>query len=74
MVTEVSVKDLEGCPNVVEVIYGASGRSTPADEFMITEVRERMIKFDSFSKLLEMEMNLIEELIGNLLQSVERGN
>ena len=39
LVTEVSVKDLEGCPNVVEVIY-PSGRRAPADEFMITEVRK----------------------------------
>ena len=39
MVTEVSVKDLQGHPNVVEVIY-PSGRSATADEFMITEVRK----------------------------------
>ena len=38
MVTEVSVRDLQGHPNVVEVIY-PSGRRGPADEFMITEVR-----------------------------------
>ena len=39
MVTEVSVKDHYGHPNVVEVIY-PSGRNATADEFMITEVRK----------------------------------
>ena len=39
MVTEVSVKDLQGYPNVVEVIY-PYGRCATADEFMITEVRK----------------------------------
>tara|TARA_B100000242_G_C42906578_1_gene420402 strand:+ start:322 stop:579 length:258 start_codon:yes stop_codon:yes gene_type:complete len=39
MVTEVSVKDHYGHPNVVEVLY-PSGRKAPADEFMITEVRK----------------------------------
>ena len=39
MVTEVSVKDLQGYPNVVEVIY-PYGRCATVDEFMITEVRK----------------------------------
>lgn len=39
MVTEVSVKDHYGHPNVVEVIY-PSGRNATVDEFMITEVRK----------------------------------
>jgi len=38
MVTEISVRDLQGCPNVVEVLY-PSGRNATVDEFMITEVR-----------------------------------
>jgi len=39
MVTQVSVRDHRGYPNVVEVVY-PNGRCAPADEFMITEVRK----------------------------------
>ena len=34
-----SLKDEQGYPNVVEVVY-PSGRVAPADEFMVSEVRK----------------------------------
>ena len=39
MVKEISLKDEQGYPNVVEVVY-PSGRIAPADEFMVSEVRK----------------------------------
>ena len=39
MVKEISLKDEQGYPCVVEVVY-PSGRVAPADEFMVTEVRK----------------------------------
>ncbi len=39
-VTEVSLRDKEGYPCVVKVIYPKSGRVAPADEFMVSEVRK----------------------------------